>query len=143
MVKSVLFVLSILALASAQISRVPHAKRVRNDNSVVKTSSNRDSAFGRSTSNLRSNINKNDSQQHRQLAMTMDLSMPTTTDDEPAPAPPAPAPEVESPPAKEEVVNCKKSVDCDEGKSCLCRFNCLFCSDEPMLHFDSFCGTCV
>jgi hypothetical protein len=38
---------------------------------------------------------------------------------------------------------CSGDDDCDAGLNCSCRFNCLFCSDIPMLHVPWYCGTCV
>ena len=40
-------------------------------------------------------------------------------------------------------VPCTGDDECDDGSTCACRFNCLFCSDVPMFHVPWYCGTCV
>lgn len=84
---SILSVVSMLALASAQTSGVPRPKRIRGNDAAMKTASNEGAAFGRNTSYLRSNSDKERTLTEMrlisaELSLSMYLSMLTLTTSE-------------------------------------------------------------
>mmetsp|Transcript_2378 Transcript_2378/g.5038 ORF Transcript_2378/g.5038 Transcript_2378/m.5038 type:complete len:139 (-) Transcript_2378:266-682(-) len=137
MVKSVLLlVLSVLAVSSAQLANVPQPQRVRDDHTVVQSSSkNQDNAFGRSKSNLRSGGKK----QRNLQAMSIEFSMPAEVEEN---AETAAIEEVEVLEV-EQGSFCTGPDGCSGGTTCTCVLNCLLCLDDPRFQLDSLCGTCA
>lgn len=144
--KSILLLLSILAVTSAQLLSVP--KRARGDNKLVgKSPQEQDGAFGRkASSNLRKG-NTNLRHLEQSMSMSMDFTVDDTADsmtplqeEAPIEKPEEAEPEVPEPASGQ---TCKASSECmTAGQSCQCRFNCIFCSDITFLHFAAFCGVC-
>ena len=154
--KTLLIILSVLALTSAQLLNVP--KRARGGNKLVgKSPQEQDGAFGRrASSNLR-NGNMHLRQLEQSMSMSMDFTVADTADEPPivtsdttvddtADEAPIVKPEVTAVPAPAPAAGdqaCQIDDDCvGEGEFCQCRFNCIFCSDITFIHFNAFCGVC-
>ena len=138
--KTLLIILSVLALTSAQLLNVP--KRARGGNKLVgKSPQEQDGAFGRrASSNLR-NGNMHLRQLEQSMSMSMDFTVDDTADEAPIVKPEVTAVPAPAPAAGDQA--CQIDDDCvGEGEYCQCRFSCIFCSDITFIHFNAFCGVC-